>query len=123
MEGSISQRTALKVALTSQRRTNKDDGEECGRSANSGHIVEVMTAEEELVLITNTLKASAFISHNISQRRNTEGDEGSWKCEMTLDGGRILPTWRVASPYVGVAVFLRGGLGFPTWRVWVRYME
>ena len=31
-----------------------------------------MTAEEELVLITNTLKASAFISHIISQRRNAE---------------------------------------------------
>ena len=72
MEGSISQRTALKTALTSQRGTNKDNGEECGELADSGRIVEVMTAEEELVLITNTLKATAFISHIISQRRNAE---------------------------------------------------
>ena len=42
-------------------------------------------------------------------------DEGTWKREMTLDGGRILPTWSVASPYEGVAVSLRGGFGFPTW--------
>ena len=88
---------------------NKDEGEECGDLADSGRIVEVMAAEEELVLINNALKATAFISHNISQRRNTEGDEGSWKCEMTLDGGRILPTWRVASPYVEGVGSLRGG--------------
>ena len=58
MEGSISQRTALKVALTSQRGTNKDEGEECGRSANSGRIVEVMTAEEELEHIKVALKTA-----------------------------------------------------------------
>ena len=44
-----------------------------------------------------------------------EGDEGLWKHEMTAGGGRILPTWSVASPYEGVAVSLRGGFGFPTW--------
>ena len=72
IENPISHRTALKTALTSQRGTNKVNGEECGELADSGRIVEVMTAEEELVLINNALKASAFISHIISQRRNAE---------------------------------------------------
>lgn len=72
IESPISQRTALKTALTSQRRTNKGEGGECGDLSDSGRIVEVMTAEEELVLINNALKATAFISHIISQRRNAE---------------------------------------------------
>ena len=72
MEDPISQRTALKTALTSQRGEYKEKGEKGGGLADSGRIVEVITAEEELVLINNALKATAFISQIVSQRRNAE---------------------------------------------------
>ena len=58
MEDPISQRTALKTALTSQRGTNKDNGEECVRLTDSGCIVGVMTAEEELEHIKVALKTA-----------------------------------------------------------------
>ena len=58
MEGPISQRTALKTALTSQRGTNKNNGEESVRLADSGRIVGVMTAEEELEHIKVALKTA-----------------------------------------------------------------
>ena len=54
MEDPISERTAL----TSQRGTNKDNGEECTRFADSGRIVGVMTAEEELEHIKVALKVA-----------------------------------------------------------------
>ena len=55
MENPISQRTALKTALTSQREMNKEN---TGDLTNSGHIVEVMTAEEELKHIKVALKTA-----------------------------------------------------------------
>jgi predicted HTH transcriptional regulator len=58
MEDPISERTALKTALTSQMGTNKDKGEECVRLADSGRIVGVMTAEEELEHIKVALKTA-----------------------------------------------------------------
>ena len=58
MEDPISQRTALKTALTSQRGTNKNNGEESVRLADSGRIVGVMTAEEELEHIKVALKTA-----------------------------------------------------------------
>ena len=58
MANPISQRTALKTALTSQRGTNKNNGEESVRLADSGRIVGVMTAEEELEHIKVALKTA-----------------------------------------------------------------
>ena len=58
MEGPISQRTAVKTALTSQRGENKEKGVKGGRLADSGRIVEVMTAEEELEHIKVALKTA-----------------------------------------------------------------
>jgi predicted HTH transcriptional regulator len=58
MEDPISERTALKTAFTSQMGTNKDKGEECVRLADSGRIVGVMTAEEELEHIKVALKTA-----------------------------------------------------------------
>ena len=46
------------MALTSQRGTNKDNGEESVRFADSGRIVGVMTAEEELEHIKVALKTA-----------------------------------------------------------------
>ena len=72
MANPISQRTALKNALTSQRGTNKDNVGECAKCEDFGRVVEVMTAEEELALISKSLKVNAFISQIVSQRRNAE---------------------------------------------------
>ena len=58
MESSISQRTALKTALTSHRGTNNDNDEESGELADYGRIAEVMTAEEELEHIKVALKTA-----------------------------------------------------------------
>ena len=58
MENPISERTALKTALTSQRGTHKEEGEERGKFADSGRVVEVMTAEEELAHIKVALKVA-----------------------------------------------------------------
>ena len=46
------------MALTSQRGTNKDNCEECTIFADSGRIVGVMTAEEELEHIKVALKTA-----------------------------------------------------------------
>lgn len=56
MEDPISQRTALKTALTSQRGKYKEKGENGSGLADSGRIVEVITAEEELTHIKVALK-------------------------------------------------------------------
>ena len=58
MEDPISERTALKTALTSQMGTNKDKGEECVRLADSGRIVGVMTAEDIKVALKTALKTA-----------------------------------------------------------------
>jgi predicted HTH transcriptional regulator len=58
MENPISQRTALKTALTSQRGTHKEEGEERDKLVDSGRVVEVMTAEEELAHIKVALKTA-----------------------------------------------------------------
>lgn len=58
MESSISQRTALKTALTSHRETNNDNDEESGELADHGRIAEVMAAEEELEHIKVALKTA-----------------------------------------------------------------
>jgi predicted HTH transcriptional regulator len=58
MEDPISERTALKTALTSQRGTHKEEGEERDKLVDSGRVVEVMTAEEELAHIKVALKTA-----------------------------------------------------------------
>ncbi len=58
MEDPISQRTALKTALTSQREMNKGKSEECDKLSDSCRIVEVITAEEELDHIKVALKTA-----------------------------------------------------------------
>lgn len=58
MESPISQKTALKTALTLQRGTNKDNDEKSGELADTGRIVEVMTSEEELEHIKVALKTA-----------------------------------------------------------------
>jgi predicted HTH transcriptional regulator len=72
MKNPISQTIAPETSLISQRGPLNNRGENGGKSAIFGHVVEVITAEEELALINSALKSTPLISQIISQRRNAE---------------------------------------------------
>ena len=97
MEDPISQRTALKTALTSQRGEYKGKSEKGGGWADSGRIVEVITAEEELEMINNVLP-NFFLDYREHYRKNIRWTDRICSGDATWSGNVIDFFFKVAQP-------------------------